>query len=871
MEVPHASFSDEPLVRTETLDSKILDVAVDGLRLGVSQIEASFYVPRTFCHGTAEAPSGGAVLFPVSVGREPVVKDLIRDCNLAWRGLRRRPSFFLLVVTTLALAIGVNVSIFSLVQALLLRPLPFPEGDRLVRIVAFKGVEATHLSQREIEDIQRDGRVFQGLAGYYHSQYNVTGDGPPEAAATAIGTHQLFSVVGARFALGGPFSAAEDFRRQYRVVLGHGFWQRRFGSDPGIVGGSVVLDGGTYVVDGVLAAGETFPPGVDLFRQVTEYHGLDGRRHSVIARLHPEATLQQAQQELEAFSRSWQEQFQESHRGLRFEAVPLRDSWVGPVRPYLLLLSAGVAFVLLIAVVNVVNLQLSRSGERRHELTLRAALGASRLRLVRLLLIESLLQAAFGGALGVVFAAGWLHVLRGMTGADLPQWMGLRLDWGVLSVAGALVLVTGIAAGLLPALKGSRAGGAEGLRSRSPGSAAAGAGRLRRALVVTQVSLALALLLGAGLMIRSASALDGQDLGFDADGLFTLRVDPPYWSYHEVEALTPLYRNLVRELQGIPGVRGVAANQNLPLGGLDGNTKRLITLEGQSQRDQEGNPFVHLQSVNPSYFGVMGIPLLQGRWFEEEDGLQAPPVAVVSRSLAERLWGVENSVGRRLKLGPPAGEGDWIEVVGVAGDVRSARRVGAPSPDFYVSHFQHLTGDTFFALRTSLSGSELLQAVQAAVARVDGDLPIFDAAPMVVRVADQEWQRRVTGTLFQVFGLLALALAAVGIYGVMSLAVTSRRREMGIRVALGAVPGTLFTGVLREGAVLFLWGSAFGLAFYLPVTRLISSLLFGVAVTDATTVVGAFGLLLAVAILASGIPARRASRLDPLVALRGES
>ncbi|MEM9557203.1 MAG: ADOP family duplicated permease [Acidobacteriota bacterium] len=793
---------------------------------------------------------------------------LLNDLHFAVRGIRRQPGFTALAALTLALGLGATVAVASLIQALLLRPLPFPEADRLVRIMAYKGAEPGHIAQREIEELQRESRAFESVAAYYLSQYNVTGEGAPEAAPCAINTHQLFSVLGARFALGATFSADEDFRRQYRVVLTHGFWQRRFGSDPDIVGRSIVLDGGSYVVDGVLEAGDAFPPGVELYRQVTEYHGLDGRRHSVLARLRPGASLAQAQQELAQFGSVWQERFPELNRGVHFEAVPLRDSWVGAARPYVWLLAGAVIFVLLIAIANTAHLLLARARERQQDMAVRLSLGAGRFDLVRQSLVDSLVLAVLGGGLGLVLAAAGIRWFDDLVHASLPAWMDFRLDLSVFAAAAALVLVTGVLAGAAPALRSSHAAPGHSLR-RARGSAGASSTKLRGGLVTGEIALALMLVAGAGLMIRSAIALDRQDLGFDSEDLFTVRVDPPYWSYNTIEQLTPFYEQALENLRQIPGVLAVAANQNLPLAGLDGHTQRILTLQGQSAQEQEANPFVHLQSVGPGYFDAMGIPLRRGRAFTTGDRQETRPVVVLSQRLADRLW-PRGAMGQRLKLGPPDSEAPWLTVVGIAGNVHSERRSGSPSLDLYVSHLQHFTGDTFFALRTSLEGAEMRRRVGAAIQAVDPDLPLFDVASMNERLTRVEWQRQTTSQLFSVFGALALALAACGIYSIMSYHVTLRRPELGIRQALGARPWDLLTVVFRQGVRFLVQGAVLGILGGLALGQLVESLLFGVEATDPANLAVAC-LVLAVAVfLASLLPALRAARLDPVTAIRGD-
>lgn len=798
-----------------------------------------------------------------------VLASVPHDVRFAVRGLRRRPGFAALVVLTLGLGIGVNVAVLSWIQALLLRPLPLPEADRLVRVTAFKGSEPGRIAQREIEALQRDSRIFDTVASYYLSQYNVTGDGAPEAVPCAITSHHLFEVLGARFALGGPYSGAEDFRRQYRVVLTHDLWQRRYGGDPDIVGRSIVLDGGAYSVDGVLAPGAAFPPGVGLYRQVTEYHGLDGRRHSVLARLRGDATFDGAREELRALGERWQEEHPELNRGVHFEAVPLRESWVGPARPYLTTLALAVGFVLLIAIVNTVQLLLARASDRREELALRVALGAGRWRLMRLSLVESSFLALLGGGVGLAVAALLMRTFDAVVRAELPAWMEIRLDPVVFAVAAVLVLTCAVLTGLVPAALASRSVLGAALRSGLRGTSDRASTRLRDALVVVEIAAALVLLIGAGLMVRSTSALDRQDLGFEPRDLFTVRTDPPWWSYQTVEQTVPFYEQALERLRSLPGIDGVATNQNLPLAGLDETTKRVVTLEGQSASEQEHNPFIHLQSVSSGYFDVMGIPLIRGRSFTSQDRLESSPVAVLSQRLATELWPGREAIGQRFKLGPPESEAPWTSVVGLVGDVRSERRSGEASRDLYVSHLQHFTGDSYFVFRTSLSGDGLVRQIEAAIQAVDPDLPLFDILPMEDRIARVEWQRRATSELFALFGLLALALAAFGTYAVLSTHVAQRGREWGIRQALGARPSDLGFGVLRHGLGLLLHGSFWALAVGLLSVKLVESQLFGVRAADPVSIAAAATTLVLATLLASLVPVLRVARQDPVHALRG--
>ncbi|MEM7482016.1 MAG: ABC transporter permease [Acidobacteriota bacterium] len=794
---------------------------------------------------------------------------MTHDLRLAFRQLRRRPGFALLVIATLALALGANAVVFIVCHALLLRPLPYPEPERLVRIQALKAGEPAHLAQREIELFRLQEHVFRDVAAYYLSQYNITGDGRPEAVPCAILTHDLFRVLGVPLLHGEGFPAADDFRRQYRVVLEHNFWQRRFGGDPDIVGQSVLLDGGSYSVEGVLAPGADFPAGVGLYRQVTEYYGLAGRRHSSLARLAPTVTLARAQKELDRLSRELQDRYPATNAGLHFEVVPLRESLVGAVRPHLVMLAGAVAFVLLIAVVNVLNLQISRTTERRGELAVRSALGAGRGRLARQLLVECLVLAGFGGLAGLIVSAFAMPALAAQIRSQLPAWMSFELDGAVIGFAALTTLVAGLAAGLVPAVQAARRAG---MASAASGGSRATSGtsvrRLRGFLAAGEVALALILLTGAGLMVRSFVALQRTDPGFEAEARWTFRSDPPYWSYNTTEQLIPFYEQALERLLAIPGVEGAAANQNLPLAGLDENTLRVVTAVGQSAPEQEANPFVNIQPISAGWFEVMGIPLVAGRPFESADRLGAVPVAIVGQRLAERLWPGADPLGKQLKLGPPESSNEYRTVVGVARDVRSERLLGDSSFDLYLPHLQFFAGDSYFVLRTRRTGAALGREVAAAVREVDPDLPIFDLAPMSRRVADAEWERRVSGGVLVAFGVLGLILAAVGVYGVMAQTVLQRTREMGIRLAFGARRRDVLLSVLSEGARWLALGAVAGVAGALLLGRGIGALLWGVESGDPVTLLTVSAVLMAVALFACLVPALRAARVDPMTALR---
>jgi putative ABC transport system permease protein len=803
----------------------------------------------------------------------------MNDLRSSTRSLVKTPVFSLIVVLTLALGIGANTAVFSFVNGILLRPLPFHEPERLVRIESLRGGHPGGISLRELQDLREQmGGVFAAVTSYRPgAAYNISeGDGPPEEATAALVSRDLFEVLGVPLAHGGPWPPEYDRERSFGVVLSHGFWQRRFGGDPAILGRKITLDAApNYVVHGILPPGFDFPDGVDIHRspvispQQLEDRSLRGPYG--LARLAPGVTHEQARAALEAFGRRLAEQSPDTNRGVGFGLTPLAETYVGEVRPYLLLLLAAVGFVLLIACVNVVNLLLARAVRRDQEIAVRVALGSSRGRLIRQLLGESLLLGLAGGAASLALAALGVRALRALVRADLPSWMEIGLDGRVLAFTLVISLLAGVLAGLAPALQASRPDLGTLLRQATRGgSDSRGRSRLRRGFVVAEIALACVLLAGASLMVQSFDRLRRVDLGFQPQNLLTFRVALP-WSKYAPEDSIAFYRDLLQRLEALPGVTAAGMASNLPLthvaSGAGGDDDRPVPVaEGQSVEEQLANPYVNLQRVSPGYFRALGLRPREGRLLAETDRKEALPVAVIDSELASRLWPGQSALGKRLRAGRESST--WREVVGVVPAVRQEALTGSPAYDLYVPHLQAPSVNQYLVLRTTIPPARLIEPATRAVWAVDPDQSNYDVATMEERIADRIWQRRVASVLFTTFAVLAALLAAVGIYGVTSYGVSQRTREIGIRMALGAQRRDTLRLILEETLRLTLAGVATGLVAAFLLTRLMESLLYTVSATDPLTFLLVPLLLIAVALLAGFLPARRGTRIEPLVALR---
>jgi putative ABC transport system permease protein len=804
------------------------------------------------------------------------MQHILQDLRYAFRQFVRRPGIFVLCVLTLGLGIGANSAIFSFVNALLLRPLPFPEADRLVAVRSLRGGEAGKLMPREWEELERDKSLFDEIATYYPSQYNVTSAGPPEAVPAMMISGNLFRVLGVRTLHGDTWPL--DFYRSDNpvVVLSHGFWQRRFGSDPKVIGTSIILDAAPYRVMGVMPPGFHFPIRSEVYRPSHLYRERNRTTRSqwAVARLRSGISVAEAQSRLDVFAARMAAQFPETNRGVSFRAVPLRDIFVGDVRPFLWLLFAMVGVVLLIACANVVNLLLAKAVGRRKEIAVRAAMGAGRGRLIQQLLTESLLLSGLGGLAGLGLAFWWIRALKALVRIDLPSWMEITPDSRVLAFTLLAAVAAGLLAGLAPALTASNATLAETFQDAvRGGSSGRGQRRLRELLVAGQIALAVALLSTAGLLVRSLWQLQSAETGFTRESLLTVRTDPPSRNYNRVEQTSRFYKLAIERLAALPGVEAAAADHSLPLAGNDNLGKPMIAADGQSSDDIARNPFVNLHIVSQNYLDVMGVPLLRGRSFTDDDRYTTRFVAVIGHSLAARLFGSGDPLLRRIRLAgmptnPLTNQDTWFTIVGVAADIHSERLGGVPGMDLYLSNQQQFAGDTYFVLRTRSSASGLSAAIARAVQQVDPEQSVFDIQPMDARIANTIWQRRLAGMLSVVFGGLAFALGSIGVYSVVAYAVGQRSREMGIRLALGETPGGLKRMVVAQGLRPALAGLCAGVLAAAVAGWAVRGMLYEVGSFDPITLAGVPALLLVSALIACYVPARRAAQVDPAITLR---
>jgi predicted permease len=794
------------------------------------------------------------------------------DLRYAVRQLLRAPGFTALVVVTLGLGIGACTAIFSVVNGVLLRPLPVPQVDRVVvvRERAQSGSQDTAVSYGAYSDWVREATSFDSLGAYQAVSYTLTGQGEPIRPRAALVTRSVLTTLGIAPVLGRGFLNEEErpSRETNVAMIGHGFWQRRFGGRTDALGARIELNGRPFTVVGVLPARSALPSEVEI---VTPLGFSDGDRRAdqarwleVFGRLRPGVTAAQARAELDAIAGRVAVE-RPGRKGWTVETVPLMDATVGPVSGWLWSLLGAVGFLLLIACANVGHLLLVRAGARDGELAVRLALGAGGPRVARQLLVESLVLALLGGALGLWIAQLGLQALLGLAPATLPRAPEIRVDGGVLAFTLLLALGTGVGFGMLPAWQASHTAPAMALRRSGPRtSETRSRQRLRNGLMVVQVAIALVLLSGAGLLMRSFVQLQAFDPGFRVNGALITTVLLPPAHYPSAQAPVGVADALTARLAALPGVESVAVGTNLPFAGP---ATRTLEVPGRTWPNGQA-PVANNQLVSPAYFHTMGIPFVQGRPFHAQDRRDTLPVVIVSAALARRLFPGEDVLGKTLGIGGRRGR----TIVGVVGDVRSSQWDPTTPLHVYVPFAQNSSADFTLILRGA--GDRIAPAlpglVRAAIAGVDPRLPTHELRPLAGLVGDSVLRQRFATTLFAVFSLVALLLAAVGIYGVVSQGVLRRRQELGIRMALGADAGSVVRLVVIEAGRLLGVGVGLGLAGALLLTRMLDQLLFNVSPRDPLSFLGSAGLLAAAALLASLVPARRAARLDPMIALRSD-
>jgi len=805
---------------------------------------------------------------------------LLQNLRFAFRSLRKSPLLTGAVVLTLGLCIGATTAIFSVVHAVLFRPLPFAAPEGLLLVWETWQGEDGSFSAGNWADMKREDRSFTDLVPMRSVNFNLAGtDSPDNVPAARVGSG-FFELLGVRPALGRSFLTEEDQPGRGNVaILSDGLWRDRFGADPGIVGREVRLDGQPHTVVGVMPATldytlmdeELWVPTAFTPERLAEH---DEHFLIVVGRLKPGVALAEAQRGMDGIARWLQEHFPEDNKGRGIVIRPLIGEVIGDYRPRLYVLMGAVGFVLLIACANIANLLLARSAARSREIAIRAAVGAGRGHIIRQALTESLLLAVAGGALGVMVAYWGVSVLIALGPEDVPRLGTARVDGIVLLFALALTLLSGLVFGLAPAFRMAGQFPHEALKEGGR-SAQSGQDRLRSALVVAEIALALVLLTGAGLLIRSSVALNGTNPGFDPRGVLAARLSLPSIGYESPERVQQTFQRIADRLAVVPGVQSAALVSRAPLEG--GGSNGLIP-EGRPL-DITSTINSHFRLVTPAYFETMRISLLRGRTFTDEDRSGAPRVMVINETLARQAFPGESPIGKRIACceSGPNDEPLWKEVVGVVNDVRSQGLGEESGPEFYLPMAQVPTAawdwiqrSMTVALRSNGDPMVLAGAARAALAEVDPTLPLYNIGAMGDRVSDSLAQSRFSTMLLTVFGGIALLLAAIGVYGVISYGVTQRTQEIGIRVALGAQRNDVVGMVVRHGAVLSAVGLIVGLAGALVLTRLLSTLLFQVSPTDPPTFAAGMIILSFVALLAAMLPALRAARVDPVVALRNE-
>ena len=804
---------------------------------------------------------------------------LTRDLRYAVRMMWRNPGFTAAAALTLALGIGANSAIFSLVNAVLLRPLPYGNVDRLSMIWGgdrSRGMEPEPVTPADFAEWRADGRFFEQMAGSRDATYSLTGKGDPESIFGYRFSADFFSVLGVMPALGRTFLVEEDRPGANRVVvLSHALWMRRFGGDAGILGEAIMLNGEPYTVIGVMPPGFQHPQSAELWTPLAMDPSLQENRDRkflrVAARLKPGVTQQQAQAGIDEIMRRREGQFPDSNTGRTGRVVMMRDEFVGDIKPALLMLLGAVGFVLLMACANVANLALARSVGRSKELAIRAALGAGRTRLIRQLLTESVLLSSVGGALGLILAMWCSSLLvtifpNNIANLDIPIIKEIPIDWTVVGFTTLVTMLTGLLFGLAPALQATKPDVNDTL-NETPRGATTGASsrRARNLLIIVETAMAVVLLAGAGLMFRSFLRLQQGDLGLEPRGIMTGQVFLAQTRYPDLDKRRLFVDTVLQRLEGIPGVESAGVTNFLPLSGFWGTIQMAI--DGQPAPRPGEEPEADDRLVSAGYFKTMGIRLLAGREFTPRDREGAPQVAIINDTMARKYWAGEDPIGRRVNLGD-AKEPRFCEIIGVVRDVKSFGLDQATHTEFFRPVAQVPFPLLAFTVRTSADPLRLADPLRRAIWEVDKDQPVFKVLSMQQLANESLTLRRVSMLLLLAFAVMAIGLAAIGIYGVISYSVSQRTNEIGIRMALGADPGDVAGLIVKQGMRPMLIGLAIGLPVALGLTRLIMGLLYGMSPSDPATYGAAVLLLVAVGLVACYLPARRATRIDPVAALR---
>ncbi len=805
---------------------------------------------------------------------------LFDDLRFAFRSLLNNPGFALSAILALALGIGSNSAIFSILDAVLLRPLPFPQSERLVNVWESnqtRNIPRMIVAPGNYQDWRAQSHVFSNIGSYQTDTFTLSAStNDPERFSAAICDKGFFDTLRINPILGRVFADEEILPgRDGVVIIGYGVWQQRFGGDPKIVGQTLNLDGRTRTVIGVMPSAFEYPAKAVMWEPLgfdkpmatrRDYHRL-----RVIARLKDGATLQQARAEFEMIGAHLAAQYPEMNKGETVIVNPVLEDLVGPIRPVLLVLVCAVVFVLLIACANVANLLLVRTAFREREVAIRTSLGAPRARIVRQLLTESILLAGLGGLAGLILAYGAFRALLSFVPPSVPRMNQVHLDWRVIAFTLGASLLTGILFGFAPAWRISKANVNAVLKTGTRGST--GRSPLRSALVVSQVAAALILLAGAGLLMRSFYNIAHLDAGFNPEHVMTMRIAPAPYKYRDhADLQIELARSIRRNVAALPGVVSAGVSTDLP---LLPSPHYIMRFEGRPPVQVSQAPIANYFAVTPGFFETMGMHLVRGRDFSMRESPATPPVAIVNQTLVNRYFPGQDPIGKRLEVAfrnPP----EWREIIGVVADVRTQGLDQDTPVQVYVDYLQIpallsiFTPPVAVLARTRQDPAAVAAGMKAAILNVDRGQPVYAIQPMTDVVSQSIAQRRVSLVLLGFFALSALFLASLGLYGVISYSVAQRTREVGIRMALGARPGNVLLLIERQGMSLVLIGLAVGLAVAFLLTRLMSSLLFQVSAADPVTFAAVPLVLAGVAFVACYLPARRAAKVDPMVALRDE-
>lgn len=804
--------------------------------------------------------------------------SLLSDIRYAVRNLIKRPGFTAIAILTLAIGIAANSTIFSAINALLLKPLPFPELDRVVAIWdkdSAHGYEHNEVAFANYVDLRDQNQSFEKLALYGWWSANLTGVDPPERLQAFLVTANFFDVLGTKPVIGRTFREHENQVGSTEVaVITHSLWERRFGGDPNILNKTLSLSGYKLTIIGVMPEHFNFPKGADVYAPLDFTPQLLSNRRShsyyVIGRLKPDVTIAGAQSDVDTIMKRLEAQYPASNTSLSANVYPIVKDTVRTYDTALWIMMAAVAFVLLIACANVANLMLARATGRQKEIALRSALGASRWRIIRQLLTESVIVALIGGVIGAAIAFWGIDLLRAANPADAatfaPGWHNLGINVPVLFFTLGLSFLSGIVFGLAPAWQLSKPDLNKALKEGGRQSSF-GSHRLRGSLVVFEIALSLVLLFGAGLLLRSFVALMKTDGGFNPDSVLTMRLILPATKYKDEPQVAAFYSDLVNRVKAIPGVQSTAVVNYLPLGGS--NSSSSFAVEGFPEPPPGQSLLGRYRVCSPDYFQAMGITVVKGRSFNDNDKAGAPRVVIVNETLARKYWPNEDPIGKRMRFDGPIDRNPWMQVIGVIGDVKHELNIPVTA-EYYLPHTQDSWSSMVLVTKTAGDPAAMAGVIRQQVWAIDKDQPVYDVRTMQEVRSSSVALYSFSSVTLGTFAGVALLLAAIGIYGVMAFAVTQRTHEIGVRMALGARSSDVLKLVVLHGMKLAFVGLTIGLAGAWGLSRFMKTLLFGVGATDILTFTVVSVCLLFAALLACWLPARRATKVDPLVALRYE-